>query len=64
MGFVLSVVGISWRMLWHRREIAVVVDGDGLRVGGRAELYPRRYRAELEDLRRLLAGAPDGKGAG
>lgn len=54
-GFLFAVFGISWRMLWHRREIVVVVSEGRVRLGGRSELYPRRFRAELQELLDLLA---------
>jgi cytochrome c biogenesis protein ResB len=56
-GFVLAVVGIAWRMIWHRREVVVEIEEGRLRIGGRSERYPAAYRAELMQLRDLLASA-------
>lgn len=53
-GFALMVVGVVWRMVWFRREVAVVWDGTGARIGGRSEFYPARFREELASLRDLL----------
>jgi hypothetical protein len=53
-GFLLSIVGIAWRMVWHRREVAVAQDGARLLLGGRSEFYPGRFRRELEGLKALI----------
>lgn len=53
-GFVLSVAGIAWRVVWPRQEIAVSTAGGSLRIGGRSELYPRRFQADLAEVRRLV----------
>jgi hypothetical protein len=57
-GFVLSIVGIVWRMLLFRRELVVGWDENGVRIAGRGEFFPARFRDELELARDLLA-APD-----
>ena len=64
LGFVLSVVGISWRMLWYRREVVARWEGDVVRIAGRAEFYQGRFRDELGEIARLLApsGSPPGSG--
>ena len=54
-GFLLAIGGIVWRMAWHRRDVAVAWDDGRLRIGGRSEFYPGRFRAELEELRALVA---------
>lgn len=46
-GFLLGVAGIVLRMLWYRREVAVVADDRGLRVAGRAEFFHDGFRTEL-----------------
>jgi hypothetical protein len=65
-GFVLSVVGIVWRMLLFRRELVVGWDENGVRIAGRGEFFPARFREELELARDLLAapGAAPGRKAG
>jgi hypothetical protein len=64
VGFLLSVVGIAWRMVWARREVAVAWDGGRLRVGGRGEFYPARFRGELEGIRDLISGPGAGARSG
>ncbi len=59
-GFVLSVVGIMWRMVWYRREIVVAFEDGRLRVAARGEFYPGRARAEAERILSLLAVRPNG----
>jgi cytochrome c biogenesis protein ResB len=53
-GFLMSVLGIVWRMVWHRREIVVSFEDGMMRVGGRSEFYPARFRNELEQTRALM----------
>lgn len=53
-GFLLLVVGIVWRMVWFRREVAVVWDAGGVRLAGRGEFYPARFQEELAEIRELL----------
>jgi hypothetical protein len=55
VGFVLAVVGITWRMVFFRREVLVASGPGGTRVAGRGELFPARFREELEVIRDLLA---------
>jgi hypothetical protein len=61
-GFVLSVLGIVWRMVWYRREVAVAWDARGVTVAGRCEFFPARFREELGELAGLLGGAPRAPG--
>lgn len=49
-GFTLGIVGLVWRLLLHRREVAVHRDADHLRLVGRSEHFSRRFRNELEAL--------------
>lgn len=53
-GFVAGVLGLAWRMLLPRREVAVLWDERGLQVAGRSERHPERLRGELEQLADLL----------
>src|SRR6266511_2039039 len=49
-GFLLLVVGILWRMFWYRRDVVLLWADDVVRLGGRAEFNPGRFREELRDL--------------
>jgi hypothetical protein len=53
-GFVLAVVGLVWRLLWYRREVAIVWDEESVSIGGRGELFPARFGEELEAIRDVL----------
>jgi hypothetical protein len=46
-GFLAGVVGLVWRLLLHRREVALVWDGEVFRLVGRSESYPWRFQQEL-----------------
>jgi hypothetical protein len=62
-GFLLGVAGIVLRMLWFRREVAALRYGDGLKLGGRAEFFHDRFRAELSAISFELARPPPGGSA-
>lgn len=47
-GFVVGVLGLVWRLMLYRREVAVVWDGETLRLVGHSEYFPERFRDELE----------------
>lgn len=49
-GFSAGILGLVWRLLLHRREVAVHWDGGELRLVGRSEYFSRRFRGELEAL--------------
>lgn len=53
-GFGLMVLGIVWRMVWYRREVAVTWGDGRVTLSGRGEFYPARFREELAALRDLL----------
>lgn len=55
LGFALAVVGLAWRLLVDRREVAVAWDDATVRVAGLGELYPSLVPAELERIHALLA---------
>lgn len=59
LGFVLAVVGISWRMLWYRRELVVAWDEELLRLSGQGEFFPRWFAEELDGIRSLLVDPPN-----
>ncbi|MBI3185620.1 MAG: cytochrome c biogenesis protein ResB [Myxococcales bacterium] len=53
-GFLLAVLGITFRMVWHRREVGVVFDERGMTLCGRTEYFPLRFREELKTIGELL----------
>ncbi len=57
-GFALSVLGMVWRMLWFRREIAARWENDVVEIGGRAEFFPARFRDELGAIAALFTRSP------
>jgi hypothetical protein len=62
-GFVLAVVGLVWRMLLYRREVAVIWDDRTVRIAGRAEMFPAGFPSELETIRDVLGGGRGRKDA-
>lgn len=63
LGFVVGVVGLVWRLLWHRREVAVTWDSATLRLVGRAEYFSGGFRRQLESIRdELCRGTADPRG--
>lgn len=61
-GFVLAVIGLVWRMLWYRRQVAVTWDEASFRLVGHSEYYSWRFREELAEIHGALARGPDQKG--
>lgn len=60
-GFLLAVVGLVWRLLWYRREVAVTWDEEQVRLIGHSEYYGWRFREELESMFTMIAaGGPAG----
>ena len=55
-GFIAAIAGIVWRLAFFRREIGIVLGGGVLRIGGRGEFFPARFREELALARELLVG--------
>ena len=49
-GFLAGVIGLVWRLLLHRREIALTWDDGMFRLVGRSESYPWRFRQELDTI--------------
>lgn len=63
LGFALAVVGLAWRLLVDRREVAIAWDDATVRVAGRGELYPTLVGPELRRVRdRLEGGRPRAPG--
>ena len=49
-GFTLGIVGLVWRLMLYRREVAVVWKGAAFTVSGRAEYFSHRFREELDTI--------------
>jgi hypothetical protein len=66
VGFTLGVIGLVWRLLWYRREIALTWEDGLFRLVGRSEYFSAPFEAELASLARMLRGtdAPAGRAAG
>ena len=56
-GFVALIVGLVWRLVFFRREVAVTWDGDCLRLVGRSEAFSLRFREELDAMFSTLCGS-------
>lgn len=54
LGFILGTVGLVWRLMLYRREVAVVWDRESFAVAGRAEYFSNRFNEELETIRSFL----------
>jgi hypothetical protein len=55
-GFVAGVVGLIWRLLWYRREVALTWDERSFRLVGRSEFFSTRFREELRSIFSTLGG--------
>jgi hypothetical protein len=49
-GFLMGVVGLMWRLLWQRREVAVTWDDERFWLAGESEYYQLRFREEMAEL--------------
>ena len=47
-GFTLGIIGLIWRLLWYRREVAVTWDDSEIRLVGRSEYFSGRFQDELK----------------
>jgi hypothetical protein len=56
VGFCLASIGLVWRLVFHRREVAVAWSGKSFAIAGRAEYFSGRFKTELETLSGMLAG--------
>ena len=45
------VIGLIWRLSWHRRELALTWDDGEFRLVGRSEYFSGRFRQELDSIR-------------
>jgi len=60
MGFLLAILGLVWRLVWYRREVAVIADAQAsaIRVVGRSEFNQRAFAGEVAAIaQRLRASA-------
>ena len=53
-GFVVGFIGLVWRLLWYRREVAVTWDDESFRLVGRSEFFSHRFQTELGALFSIL----------
>jgi cytochrome c biogenesis protein ResB len=53
-GFVVGTVGLVWRLMLYRREVAVVWDQESFAVAGRAEYFSHKFKDELETIKDFL----------
>jgi cytochrome c biogenesis protein ResB len=53
-GFVIGILGLVWRLLWYRREVAITWDEEMFRLVGRSEYFSKRFRDELEGVFSML----------
>ena len=53
-GFVIGILGLVWRLLWYRREVAITWDEERFRLVGRSEYFSKRFRDELEGVFSML----------
>ena len=54
VGFTLGVIGLVWRLLWYRREIALTWEDGVFRLVGRSEYFSAPFEDELASLARQL----------
>lgn len=57
VGFALGVIGLVWRLLWYRREIALTWEDGVFRLVGRSEYFSAPFEQELASLARMLEGS-------
>jgi hypothetical protein len=53
-GFTAGILGLIWRLLWYRREVAVTWDDSEFRLVGRSEYFSARFRTELDGIFQAL----------
>jgi hypothetical protein len=65
LGFLVGVAGLVWRLVWYRREVAVVWDESEVRLVGKGEYYRGHFRHELEEiLTDVLGGSAEEASSG
>jgi hypothetical protein len=63
-GFTLGILGLIWRLLWYRREVALTWDDREFRLTGRGEYFSQRFHEELGWFRNYLVAGPAPRGGG
>jgi cytochrome c biogenesis protein ResB len=58
-GFTLGIIGLIWRLLWYRREVAVTWDEREIRLVGRSEYFSGRFQDELKTILLTLQRGSD-----
>jgi hypothetical protein len=56
VGFAMGILGLVWRLLLFRREVAVVWQERDFSVAGKAEYFSHRFQMEVETLVSILEG--------
>ena len=57
-GFAIGTVGLIWRLLWYRRELALTWDERQVHLVGRSEFFSGRFQEELRSIRSTLERGP------
>ena len=57
-GFIMGILGLIWRLLLYRREVAVLWDGAAFSWTGRSEYLSWQFKGELSRLGEVLKKAP------
>jgi len=55
-GFVMGILGLIWRLLLYRREVAVLWDEESYSLAGRSEYFSWKFQTELARLAEGLSG--------
>ena len=58
-GFLVGILGLIWRLLWYRREVALTWDERGFHLVGRSEFFSTRFRQELSSIFSTLGGSSE-----
>lgn len=54
LGYFAAVAGAVWRLIMHRREVALSWNSDSMRLTGNAEFFGVKFRDELEAMLKVL----------
>jgi len=54
-GFVVGILGLIWRLMLYRREVAITWGDGEFRIVGRGEYFSARFQEELETIRSTIA---------
>ena len=54
----MGILGLIWRLLLYRREVAVLWDGTAFSWAGRSEYFSWQFQEELSRLGEVLKTAP------